>query len=111
MNKKLLALLAISTIAALLATFAVPVVSARENDVIREKAFTTYLFEPVGKPYTDTYNMFDYSGIRWRAGITVTYYVNPASAPNGAASAVKEAFETWDFEIKAELFNNNVGTV
>jgi hypothetical protein len=100
-------ILAISTMAS--------IVSAFPDDAVVEKVFTTYIgdtiAQPPGTPGTDSYNEFIYSGIKWKAGTTVTYSVNMNNAPAGAKEAIGAAFETWDLAVKIELFSDNVGTV
>jgi hypothetical protein len=107
MSKKLLSLASVSVVLLLIVTFAVAVVSAFPDDVIREKTFITYEVAPLGTPGTDTYNVYAYSGIHWKAGSFVTYSVNIKGAPTGAITEVAAAFETWDTEI-GDLFNDNV---
>ena len=104
-RKKFVALSVIMAIAMLL-SFIIPAASASEHN-IKEKTFITYV-EPIGTPSTDSYNVYDYSGIHWPSGVTVTYSINTKSAPAGAYDAVKRAFETWDTAVNAELFNDNV---
>ena len=108
MNRKVLSFIGISVILLLMVSFAVAAVSAFPDDVVREKTFITYYVEPIGTPNTDTYNVYAYSGIHWATGKVISYSVNPKSAPTGAITAIKNAFETWDYQIGIELFNDNV---
>jgi hypothetical protein len=102
MHRKLSAIIVI----AMLLSIAIPSASA-SKDVVKEKTFITYL-NPGGTPGTDSYDMFEYSGVHWKPGITVTYSVNTKGAPSGALNAVKKAFETWDTAVSTEVFNDNV---
>jgi hypothetical protein len=104
-NKNVLTL-AILLIGTLLASTGISIASAFPDNVVAEKVFTTYIGG--GTPGTDTYDEFQYTGIHWPSGTTVTYSVNTKGAPDGALQAVKAAFETWDAAVKIELFNDNV---
>jgi hypothetical protein len=92
----------------------VPAVSAASGDIKVAVYYTLYYGEPLGEPYTDTYNVTDYSGIHWWDGPHtdgipaggIKYYVNTASP--AVLAAVKAAFETWDSKTSVELFNDNV---
>src|SRR3989339_43583 len=88
MKKRLLSLMAVSAILLVMASFAIVIVSAFPNDVVREKTFITYYVDPLGTPYTDTYNVYAYSGVHWSTGRVVTYSVNTKGAPAGAIIAV-----------------------
>jgi len=95
-----------------MASFSEATVSAFPDDTIREKTFITYYVDPLGTPYTVSYNVYAYSGIHWStAQANVVYYVNVKGAPAGAVAEVKAAFETWDAEIGDKLFDDNVETV
>jgi hypothetical protein len=111
MSRKCIVLAALLTFVLVISVLT-SLVSALPGQTIAEKVFTTYigdtLVDPVGTPGTDTYNEYDYSGVNWPAGITVTYAVNTKGAPAGALQAVKTAFETWDAATSIELFNDNV---
>lgn len=107
MQKNLSVTLSAIMAIAMLLSFVIPAVSASSEKIIKEKIFLTYV-EPLGTPGTDSYNVYDYSGIHWRTGMTVTYSINTKGAPAGAFSAVKKAFETWDTAVTVELFNGNV---
>ena len=108
MKRRLLSLLAVSAILLVMASFAIVIVSAFPNDVVREKTFITYYVDPLGTPYTDTYNVYAYSGVHWPTGKVVTYSVNTKGAPTGAITAIENAFETWDQQISDRLFDDNV---
>lgn len=105
-----LSCLANGLVGLLLVSFAVALVSAFPGEAVREKTFITYYGEDLGEEGTDSYNVYAYSGIHWRAGTTVTYSVNIKGAPSGALAAVAAGFETWDAEIDDRLFNDNVAT-
>src|SRR3989337_862802 len=111
MNKTPVSLLSIAISMFLIASFAVAMVSAFPDYVIREKTFVTYYVEPIGTPSTETYNVYAYSGIHWPTGTgNVAYAVNSKGAPAGAKAEIGEAFETWDEQIADTLFNDDVGT-
>ena len=109
MRKNLCLTLAILMIGILAASTGVSIASAFPDNVVAEKVFTTYIGVS-GTPGTDTYDEFQYTGIHWPSGTTVTYSVNTKGAPVGALQAVKAAFETWDAAVSIELFNDNVAT-
>ena len=100
--------MSISVIFMLMTSVAVTTVAAFPNDAIRSKTFITYVGDEIGEEYTDTYDVFEYSGIRWSEGSVVTYIINTNGAPEGAVTEISEAFETWDAVIVTELFNNVV---
>jgi hypothetical protein len=108
MKKQLLSLIAVSAILLVMASFAIGIVSAFPNDVVREKTFITYYKDPLGTAYTETYNVYAYSGVHWPTGEVVTYSVNIKGAPTSAIIAIKNAFETWDQQISNTLFDDNV---
>jgi hypothetical protein len=111
MNQKSISLVCLTVITLLAATLSTSLVSAYP-DTIREKTFVTYVVTPTGTPGTDSYNAYGYSGIHWRTGTNnIAYSINLSGAPVGAATAVKAAFETWDNEVKVDLFSDNVETV
>ena len=111
MNKTPVSLLSIAISMFLIASFAVAMVSAFPDDVIREKTFVTYYGTPIGTPSTETYNVYAYSGIHWPTDTgNVAYAVNSKGAPAGAKAEIGEAFETWDEQIADTLFNDDVGT-
>lgn len=107
MNGKQIRLMSFSVILLLVASLAVATVSAFPEKVIREKTFTTYYIDTT-QPNTDQYNVYAYSGIHWASGKLVSYSVNSNGAPVGATTAIKNAFETWDSQINAELFSDSV---
>ena len=112
MSKISLSLLGIALLTLLIAGFSAAMVSAFPDDAIREKTFVTVYGDPVGEPYTNSYDVYAYSGIHWSgAQANVVYYVNVKGAPAGALAEVKAAFETWDAKIGDTLFSDNVGTV
>jgi hypothetical protein len=106
MQRKLSVFLSAIIVIAMLLSIAIPSASASKN-VIKEKTFITYV-DPIGTPGSDTYNVYEYSGVHWKPGTIVTYSVNTKGAPSGALNAVKKAFETWDAAVSAEVFNDNV---
>ncbi len=109
MNKKFLSVTSISLLILLMSSFASTAVAALPDDAIEEVTFAiTYI--DTSQPYTDQYNVYSYSGIHWAAGKVVTYSVNTRSAPAGALNAIKVAFETWDAQVSANLFNDAVQT-
>lgn len=110
MNKKLLSFTSISVIFLLMSSVAITTVAAFPNDTIRSKTFITYV-DPLGDEGTDTYNVYEYSGIHWSEGSIVTYSVNTKGAPAGAVAAIADAFETWDAEIENSLFSDDVQTI
>jgi len=92
----------------------VPAASATSQDIKVAIYYTLYYGEPLGEPYTDAYNVTDYSGIHWwdgphTDGIPATgikYYVNTKSL--AVVGVVKAAFETWDAQVTVELFGDYV---
>lgn len=109
MRKRLLSLAGVTVAILIVISFAVAAASAFPEDAVREKTFVTYE-DPIGTPRTDTYNVYSYSGIHWKAGSVVTYSVNVKGAPADAISEVAAGFETWDAQIHDSLFEENVAT-
>jgi len=93
---------------------AVPMASATPSNIKVAISYILYYGEPLGTEGTDTYNITDYSGIHWYDGPHtngipsngIKYYVNTKSS--AIVAAVKAAFETWDAQVKVELFDDNV---
>jgi len=111
MNKKIMRSVCLTATTLLILSFSVGIVSALPNDVLVEKTFITY-----GPSYsaneagTDAYDVYDYSGVHWKAGRVVSYSVNSYKAPAGSVNAIKAGFETWDAQIGNKLFSDKVGT-
>ena len=91
-------------------SFAIPLVSAYIHENSMETATYTVLIGTRSNPYTDQYDIFDYTG-RYLPNLPATYYVNPSGSKLETLSvivAIKASFETWDNATSIELFNDNV---
>lgn len=97
--------------------FAVQLASAYINETSIKIAEFPILIGTGDNPYTDQYDIFDYTG-RYLPNLPVKYYVNPSGNRLRASDiivAVKASFETWDnaadnpdMGISIELFDGNV---
>jgi len=87
-----------------------------------EVAVSYILMGTGDNPYTDKYDVWDYDGIHWWNGLYtngipnggIKYYVNPSGVritSSSVINAIKAAFETWDDQVKIELFNDDVRTI
>jgi len=96
-------------------SFAVQLASASIHETSIEMATFTLLIGTGENPYTDRYDIFDYTG-RYLLNLPVRYYVNPSGSRLRASDvivAVKASFEAWDnaadtLEMSVELFDDNV---
>jgi len=99
-------------------SFAVPLASAASiHETSIEMATFTILIGTGENPYTDQYDIFEYTG-RYLPNLPVRYYVNPSGSKLGASdviATVKASFETWDNAVDnpqiskyIELFNDDV---
>jgi hypothetical protein len=98
-------------------SFAVQLTSVYANETSIKMAESTILIGTGENPYTDQYDIFDYTG-RYLPNLPVKYYVNPSGnklRASDAIAAVKASFETWDnavdnpeMDIYIELFYDNV---
>jgi hypothetical protein len=91
-------------------SFAVPLASASIDETSIEMASFTILIGTGKNPYTDQYDIFDYTG-RYLPSLPVKYYVNPSGSKLTTfkvIATVKTSFETWDNATSIELFNDNV---
>jgi len=91
-------------------SFAVPLASAsiRENSI--QMATHLILIGTGDNPYTEDYDIFEYTG-RYLPNLPVKYYVNPSGSKLKTPDvilAVKASFEAWDNEVNVELFDDNV---
>jgi hypothetical protein len=70
----------------------------------------TILVGTRNNPYSDLYDVFEYTG-RYQPSLPVRYYVNPSGSKLSTVNiiaVVKASFETWDDATSVELFNDNV---
>ncbi len=64
------------------------------------------------KPPTRTdaaYSLYK-GGVKWADGVVVSYDINTAGAPTGAAAAIQASFDTWDAETSRNLFAHGGGS-
>jgi len=96
-------------------SFAVQLASTYTNATSIKMATCVILMGTGKNPYTDQYDIFDYTG-RYLPILPVRYYVNPSGSrltTTSVIAAVKASFEAWDSAVdtiikKVELFNDNV---
>jgi hypothetical protein len=91
-------------------SFAVQLASASIHETSIEMASFTILIGTGKNPYTDQYDIFDYTG-RYLLSLPVKYYVNPSGSKlttSAIIATVKASFEAWDNAVNVELFNDNV---
>jgi len=91
-------------------SFAIPLVSAYIYEESVQMATWTILVGTRRNPYTDQYDIFEYTG-RYLPNLPVAYYVNPSGSRLETLSvivAIKASFETWDNATSIELFNDDV---
>lgn len=90
--------------------FAVQLATAFTQENSIEMTIDTILIGTGEKPYTDQYDIFEYTG-RYLPSLPVRYYVNPSGSKQKTSDvivAIKASFEAWDSATSVELFNDNV---
>lgn len=91
-------------------SFAVQLASASIQENSIGMATSTIVIGTGENPYTDQYDIFDYTG-RYLPSLPVKYYINPSGSKirtSDAMAAVKASFEAWDNDVDIELFDNTV---
>ena len=94
----------------LTSSFAVQLAYATAYENTIETATFTLLIGTGENPYTEKYDIFDYTG-RYLPNPPVRYYINPTGSKlktSDVIASVKASFETWDNAVNIELFNDNV---
>lgn len=98
-------------------SFAVPLASASIHENSVQMASYTIIMGTGKNPYTEDYDIFDYTG-RYLPSLPVKYYVNPSGIKlkiSDVILAVKASFEAWDNAVddpetntSIEIFDDNV---